>query len=386
MSKKLLVIFAMATLLAGIAAWYITKSRVPETEIQATPLFPDLINRVNDIVRIEIKARDQATALSKQGEGWVIENKSRYPASFEKIRGMVIAVAGLEVLEGKTKNKELYPRLGVEDIETEGAASHQVLFFAEQEQPLVSLIVGKERATPSGRYVPALYVRKAGEEQALLVKGQLMVPEEPVDWAARELLNIEAKRIREISIEPPGQSPLRIHRKSPDAGDFTLDNSPEGSKLKSQTVLNSLASALEFLQFDDIVARSEFTPPPNPTITTLRAFDGLVTKVTVAQANDKPHASFEFAYDAKAAAQQPKSEQADPSVKAEKRPSVEEEVAKLNEKARDWVYVLPTYKANLLTKTLNDLTALKEEPKEKKEKEEPLQRKDTPSRPKAPER
>ncbi len=372
LSKNALATLAAITLLIIGAAWYITKSRSPETEIRQAPFFPDLINRVNDIARIEIRTRNQNTVLSNQGEGWVIENRSRYPALFEKVKGAVMAVAGLEILEGKTKNKELYPRLGVEDIETEGSSSRQILFFAQEAQPLVSLIVGKERTQASGRYIPALYVRKAGEAQAFLVKGELAIPANPMDWADRELLDLAAERICEITIEPPGQSPLRIHRKDRDTSDYTLDTIPQGSRLKSQTVLNSLASALESLQFDEVVARSEFTPPPNPTTTTLRAFDGLIARVTLANINDKPHASFEFLYDAQAEADkqlgaEPKSVGSNPPAKAEAKPSVEEEVAKLNEKTRNWVYILPTYKAALLTKTLSDLTAPKEEPKTKKE-------------------
>jgi hypothetical protein len=392
MSKKSLAILAIITLVIGTAAWYLTEQRLPKTELAKRPLYPELLNRVNDIARIEVKTKDQGTVLVKQGEQWVIENRSRYPALFEKVKGAVLAIADLEILEGKTKNKELYPRLGVEDIGTEGASSRQVVLLDQGGQPLTALIVGKKRTATSGRSIPAFYVRKVGEPQALLVKGELDMPEKPIDWADQSLLNIDAKRIRAITIEPPGQGPLQIHRKDASIQDFTLDNILKGTKLKSQTTLNGLASTLEFLQFEDVVTRASFTPPPNPTVTTLRTFDGLIAKVTTANLNDKAHASFEFAYDAEAAAQAketPAAEETKPSAdaaakpavsnqpakaetpKTETRPSVEEEAARLNEKTRDWVYILPGYKATLLTKTLSDLTAPEAKAEDAKKEGEP---------------
>jgi hypothetical protein len=392
MSKKSLAILAIITLVIVGAAWYLTEQRLPKTELAKRPLYPELLNRVNDIARIEVKTKDQDTVLVKQGEQWVIENRSRYPALFEKVKGAVLAIADLEILEGKTKNKELYPRLGVEDIETQGASSRQVVLLDQGGQPLAALIVGKKRTATSGRSIPAFYVRKVGEPQALLVKGALEdLPEKPIDWTDQSLLNIDAKRIREITIEPPGQGPLRIHRKDASTQDFTLDNILKGTKLKSQTALNGLASTLEFLQFEDVVTRASFTPPPNPTVTTLRTFDGLIAKVTTANLNDKAHASFEFAYDAEITAQAketPATEEKKPSAdaaakpavsnqpakaetpKTETRPSVEEEAVKLNEKTRDWVYILPGYKATLLTKTLSDLTAPEPTAEEAKKEEE----------------
>ncbi|MDQ3959255.1 MAG: DUF4340 domain-containing protein [Pseudomonadota bacterium] len=392
MSKKSLAILAIITLVIGTAAWYLTEQRLPKTELAKKPLYPELLNRVNDIARIEVKTKDQDTVLVKQGEQWVIENRSRYPALFEKVKGAVLAIADLEILEGKTKNKELYPRLGVEDIETQGASSRQVVLLDQGGQSLAALIVGKKRTATSGRSIPAFYVRKVGEPQALLVKGALEdLPEKPIDWTDQSLLNIDSKRIREITIEPPGQGPLRIHRKDASTQDFTLDNILKGTKLKSQTALNGLASTLEFLQFEDVVTRASFTPPPNPTVTTLRTFDGLIAKVTTANLNDKAHASFEFAYDAEITAQAketPATEEKKPSAdaaakpavsnqpakaetpKTETRPSVEEEAVKLNEKTRDWVYILPGYKATLLTKTLSDLTAPEPTAEEAKKEEE----------------
>src|SRR5919109_1186864 len=247
MSKKSLAILAIITLVIVGAAWYLTEQRLPKTELAKRPLYPELLNRVNDIARIEVKTKDQDTVLVKQGEQWVIENRSRYPALFEKVKG------ALEEL-----------------------------------------------------------------------------PEKPIDWTDQSLLNIDAKRIRAINNEPSGQGPLQIHRKDAGTQDFTLDNILKGTKLKSQTTLNSLASTLEFLQFEDVVARASFTPPPNPTVTTLRTFDGLIAKVTTANFNDKAHASFEFAYDAETAAQAketPATEETKPSADAAAKPAVSNQPA-----------------------------------------------------------
>ncbi|MGH8591841.1 MAG: hypothetical protein ACREXX_21755, partial [Gammaproteobacteria bacterium] len=92
---------------------------------------------------IEVKSKDHKTTVRKDGERWVIEDRGGYPALFDKVKATVVAVADLEVLEPKTTNKELYPRLGVEGIDVEPSSSVLVNLADGQSKPLAALLVGK---------------------------------------------------------------------------------------------------------------------------------------------------------------------------------------------------------------------------------------------------
>lgn len=394
MRKTAFFALSITTVLAVAAAMFVSKERAPESELAESALFPGLAEHINDVARIEVKSKDQKTTVRKDGERWVIEDRAGFPALFDKVKATVVAVADLEVLEPKTTNKELYPRLGVEGIDAEPSSSVLVQLADGQSKPLAALLVGKPRSGGS----PGTYVRRPDEPQAWLVRGRVEVSADPVEWMERELLNIAPERIREITIEKAGDKPLRVFKKEPKDKDFVLADLPKGAKLKSQLTLNGLASALEQLRLDDVKKRSGFELPKGHTVTTLRGFDGLVAVVQSAVIDDKTHAVFEFSYDAAAAAEPEKKPSAPdqapaaaPAVAlAEKpagapeaptappdapkgevpapepaKPSVADEVATLNAKVAEWVYLLPSFKAKLLAEGLSDLTD-PEEPKPEK--------------------
>jgi hypothetical protein len=391
MRKTAFFALSIATVLAVAAAVFVSKQRAPESELAQSALFPGLAEHINDVARIEVKSKDQKTTVRKDGERWVIEDRGGYPALFDKVKATVVAVADLDVLEPKTTNKELYPRLGVEGIDAEPSSSVLVSLADGQSKPLAALLVGKPRSGgPLGTYV-----RRPDEPQAWLVRGQVEVSADPVEWMERELLNIAPERIREITIEKAGDKPVRVFKKEPKDKDFVLADLPKGAKLKSQLTLNGLANALEQLRLDDVKKRAGFELPKERTVTTLRGFDGLVAVVQSAVIDDKTHAVFEFSHDAAAAVEPEKKpappDQAPAAAGAEKsagapqaptapppdapksdvpapepaKPSVADEVATLNAKVAEWVYLLPSYKAKLLAEGLSDLTD-PEEPEPKK--------------------
>jgi Domain of unknown function (DUF4340) len=398
MRKTAFFALSIATVLAVAAAMFVSKQRAPESELAQSALFPGLAEHINDVARIEVKSKDGHTTVRKDGERWVIEDRGGYPALFDKVKATVVAVADLEVLEPKTTNKELYPRLGVEGIDAEPSSSVLVSLADGQSKPLAALLVGKPRSGgPLGTYV-----RRPDEPQAWLVRGQVEVSADPVEWMERELLNIAPERIREITIEKAGDKPVRVFKNEPKDKDFVLADLPKGTKLKSQLTLNGLANVLEQLRLDDVKKRAGFELPKGHTVTTLRGFDGLVAMVQSAVIDDKTHAVFEFSYDAAAAAKPEKTpptpgpapdqtpaaapaaagaekpagapEATPAAAAAEKpavapeapkseapapqptKPSVADEVATLNAKVAEWVYLLPSYKAKLLAEGLSDLT------------------------------
>ena len=77
-------------------------------------------------------------------------------------------------------------------------------------------------------------MRRPDELQAWLVRGQVEISADPVEWMERELLNIAPERIREITIEKAGDKPVRVFKKEPNDKDFMLADLPKGAKLKSQ--------------------------------------------------------------------------------------------------------------------------------------------------------
>ena len=363
MQKNAFYLLALVTLTVVAAAFFTQERSAPETEIRTTPVFADLLERVNDVSKIEIKSKTEQTVLVKRGATWGVENRSHFPALFEKVKGAVVSLAELQVIERKTANKKLYSKLGVEDPAGDAAASKLVTLLGRDGQALASLIIGN----PSTSKSAGTYVRLPDKAQALLIKGRLEFAANPMEWLVKDVAHIPSERIREVVIQKPGQALVRVYKNDPKDADYTLDALPKGHKVKSQLTVNSLATALEYLRFDDVAPRADLKLPVDHAVTTLRTFDGLVAIVESAIVKDKTWASVEFSFDPeaakKAAANTGKAASGDgkAGANAEGRtkpppPSVADEVKALSEKTAHWAYVLPSYKGELLTKTVAALT------------------------------
>src|SRR5690606_22728553 len=111
------------------------------------------------------------------------------------------------------------------------------------------------------------------------------LPDDAAGWLVPEITDIPASRVQSVTIRHEGGDTIAIRKA--DAGDtnFTVDNIPEGRELSYPSVANSIASALDNLNLDDVrragagAADSEGDVEPSRVTTVFRTFDGL--EVTV---------------------------------------------------------------------------------------------------------
>jgi len=124
MHYRKLIILSVITAAVIAAAVYSSYQHAPETAKKTHVLFPGLKDKVNDVSEVVIKDADSTLNLVRSSGTWTIKQADGYPALFDKIKPLILNMAGLKVLAKKTKTPSLYPRLGVEDIDAKGATSH----------------------------------------------------------------------------------------------------------------------------------------------------------------------------------------------------------------------------------------------------------------------
>lgn len=375
-SKTLLAV--VATVLMAAAASYISHVRAPVTDVGTPPLYPDLLARLNDVQRVEIETKAGKSVLVGSKDGWTIESRDHFPARFEDIKRAIVSIGELKIIEPKTKLPEMYTHIGVEDPGAEGSKSTQVTLKDGAGQVIAALLVGKQRAVSTGPIKAARYVRRAGEPQSWLVEGDLQIPADALEWTDRQLLTVPANRINEVRIEHAGKPAVRMSRQKVADIDLTLDGVPSGYKVRSGATVTSLGAVLEDLRFDDVRAASALAWPADSTRTTLRGFDGLVAEINTATIDNRKYSRLSFRFDPAGvtpeAANIPKEEQipelpmpgsdSRQTAGAEKKVSVEDEVKALNARVEGWAFVLPDYKQQMLTRTLDDLVQKQEVAKE----------------------
>ena len=354
MRARTLVVLAIVTLLVIVAAVVATRNRSPLPAASSPLLFSELASRINDIARITINGQERQITLLRRGDAWFISEEDDYPAKLDRIREVAIGASELRLLAERTSNPELFSRLGVEDPESPGAGSTWLELQDTGGDTLAKLVVGKPRHSANRGDVPGLYVRVPGREPALLVAGNLDISTVAVDWFDRNLANIGAERIRSIEIRHGDDETLTLSRDNAGA-DLALQQVPAGREAQSAVILGRMTTILENFFINGARKTATVDWPAAATEVTVRTFDGLVASIAAAQVADAPMATLAFSFDAAAAAPTETAAQAETTA-AEGTADVAAEAKTLNEATGGWVFRIPQFKFELLTRTHNDLT------------------------------
>jgi hypothetical protein len=375
-TKSLVWLSAVTVVIAGVAAMTLQSREASVKGADETQkLFPDLAKSVNDVASITIKKKDGEYTLQKTGDAWGEVEKKGYPVDIEPVRKTLIGLTDATTVEQKTSDKERYSKLGVQDPEAtpaDGTTSTLITLKDASGKVIASLIVGKPHEGKSFG-TNEVYVRRAGENESWLAKAALDLKDKNVDWLDKKILEVKRDRIRSVEVKHPEGEVVHVDRAKPEDTNFTLANIPEGKELTFPTAASGMASALEWLNLEDVVPASEVDFQSAPPVTgRFTTFDGLVITVTTKDDKDKTYAKFEASYEAPSelTGPQPEEKKDDASAdkKDDKKPEkkspdeVKKEVAELNAKLSPWVYVIPSYNKATFTKHMADLVKDKAPP------------------------
>jgi len=398
MNAKTLYALIAAAVVALLAAWWINSSRAPvnESAEQSKALLPGLRERLNDITAITLTGADnQVVATLKHGsDGWSIEQKAGYPADLPKLREFLLKLADATVLETKTSNPKLYGDLGVEDVK--GKDAKGILVSLDGLKEPVKLIVGNYNGGGGG----GTFVRREGEAQTLLVKGNLSVEKTVAGWERHDLTDIAANRLKQVTIANPDGKTLKVYKEQPGDANFKVADVPKGRELSSDFVANAVGATLSGLRSEDVFAAKDMAPPDKVYKVNYAAFDGLnvglvawvkdgkdyaqltasldqvAAAVHISADQTKAQAEYEAAVQAgkKAAEDKPATDKpagdaaAKPAEVAkplavsdaakdrdERLKALNDEVAALNKTFGGWTFVLPGFKFTNIDKTVDDM-------------------------------
>jgi len=336
--------FALLVLFVAVLAGILLMNSGPGDRVaQSDELFlPELAGALNDVRRIRVeRAGGTTVATLVRGEDrWTVPEAGGYPADIGRIRSTLLTLADARIVELKTAKPELHDRLGVEDIQANDATGTRLSFSLGDRS--LAVIIG-DTSLAGGTMA---YARRGGENQAVMIAAGLDLGRDAAAWLDTRIADIESARVHAVAVtEPDGQS-FRIEKESPAQTDFTLRDVPDGREAVSAGTINALGAALASLDFDRVApaADDEFGGTA-PTVTRFELFDGLVIEARAWQTADGIRLRFAAHSDEKLAGQSG-------DRPAEAAPG---QAAALNERLSGWTYTLPSYKAGLFAKTLEDL-------------------------------
>lgn len=359
MKPKTFIAFAVVAVVS-VAAAGIAVSRQPGFEtadVAGSRLFPDVLDKVNTVAAVTVEQGDKHVTLHRQQDSWGLVERDGYPVRTDKVREVILGLAQLVAKEPKTRKKERYPKLELEDPESADAKSRRLTLLDEEGTVIARAIVGKIRYGTFAEDEEGVYVRKPGDAQAWLAQGNLKPGVEVTDWIKQLILRVEDKRTARVVIHQPDGETLTAFRASPGAAHLTVADLPADAKLKSDSAADKLASAFAYFDVED-VRKADSVPARDDTVhVDLETFDGLRVGLALTEVKDgetwvrftrvaaEPGATGDKA---DAAAKEGGDAAKKATDAAKKAKDVAKEAADLAALTKGWAYRIADYKADTL--------------------------------------
>jgi hypothetical protein len=308
------------------------------------------------VATIVISENDKSTHLQRQGKIFVVSEKNDYPATTERINELFTEVLDIQTKELITDKPQNHPDLEV----TPDKAQSIVEFLGSDTNAITGVVLGKR--TDNGD----AYIRLMDSDNVYLCENAPFVRTGPMDYIDQKLLSVNRDDI--ISVTVTGANGVTYTLESElNSTNVTLAGAlPQGKKLSPHST--SVFTAPTSIRFDNVFkAGSE---PGNPTFNhtfICRLNNSTQYILKLAKAGDKNYAVCSAVFTG-AEEQTPDKNVSDEQMKKQQAQlEARDAVAKFNAKCTGWVYELPKWKTDNLTKPLEDIL---EDIKPEKEKTE----------------
>jgi hypothetical protein len=391
MKAKSIAILASITFVGLVLAFVVNHEPVPDGPQGGELVFPQLMSVINEITDMKIETHEQTITLGRSDDGWGVKEKSGYRADVEKVKGVLVGLAELRLQDPKTKNPDLYDRLGLLSKDQEGSTSVTISLMTAGKTPVADVIIGTQKPSKSNPRLSEMYIRKPDDPQTWLAIGNLRVDRLPEEWLDKEITALPSKRVRTMRVMHPGGEVLHLSKEKPEDMDFQLDSIPVGYKVASTFNLNNVVGTLAQMSLEDVRKESDVAFEPKGGVTAVvETFDGFRLQVQTAQDGETVFGKFSAEFDPilaeKTAASAQKGASKDDAEKAaekteegakensESTPSddkpnsaaqtesllktpeeVQQEVEAFNRLVHGWIYELPKYRVETFAKRKNDL-------------------------------
>lgn len=338
MRSRTLLVFALAALVTVLLAWWMQRESAPEAPGQV--VLPGLAGQLNQVAALVVDpAGGEEFRLERAADGWQAPAKGGYAVDAGKVRRLLLRLAEARVLETKTSNPEFHGRLGVE--EDGGRAGSGVLLRLEGVEGVPPLLIGQRET----RGLRGTYLRPADDSRALLVDQELQPERTVLDWLDRDLLDFPPEEIVSLEISQPDGETLSIDRD--ELGIFRIAELPEGYRPSGPTAAESAARALSALRLDDVRPKEDWAPENAPVRATVRLRDGMVIKTSTWSAAGE--AEVEERWSAFSVTHEAGENGTPPSQAAI------DSASSLNARLEPWLFRLPAWKHEQLTRRRGDL-------------------------------
>ncbi|HEX2842587.1 DUF4340 domain-containing protein [Hyphomicrobium sp.] len=287
MKSKNFAALATAAGLSLIAAVAVYSARAPWT-VSTTgteKLMPGLQTDAGKVVRVVVTQGGKTTTIEKSSDQWQVRNQDGYPASADKVRTLLTALADAKLLEPKTRMTERYATLEVDDPSGKNSNARLIKLEDADGATVAAVIAGKPRlhGGTAGAGAAGTYVRMPGEEQSWLASTTISGGAALKDWVNPRVFETQTEKIGEVTVEVQGEPPYALKRGAD--GTHQLDPIPAGKKVKYVNMVDNIIEAASFLDFDGVRKQTASEEGKAGSVT-FKTDDGLTITLKVRREKD----------------------------------------------------------------------------------------------------
>ncbi len=297
-ATKFLYLFVAATVLAA-AALYVHRRDADAWQEQALPAGAALLGGgfpVDDVAVVRLRGPEAAVTLRRGERGWVVAERSDYPASFEKISSLVRTLSGMQAVQGvplaESDRGALQLREPAGDVPPEEAGVAVELQDASGTE-LASVVLGKTHHTAQAGMPPETggsatgrYVLAGRQTGSAYLTGETFAGLQTTPSAWIDQTFVRPGTARRIEVKAEGKDRAWVLERKDQGSAWQLagvrkNQSLDGTKVLSMdSLLNGMAVADAPVGPDDERAKPL---QESPIVITVDSFDGVRHRFSVGE-------------------------------------------------------------------------------------------------------
>lgn len=341
-NSRLAILLGVAALTLGIA---VQLARRPQNAGRQLDGPAHLIQGLatEDIFTIELSDSEGKTSLARKGASFVVVDKGRYPADNTQVNDLITDCLDIKTVAIVSADATNHVDLGV----TEETAKYVVRFLKEDGSLLGGVIVGHSKQESS-----ETYVRLANSDEVFVADRSPYLQLEAIDYVDKEILNVKDEEIREVHATSSDGIFVLDANEGPD--DLRLVNMPPDKTLRNSEA-KLVLGALSSFRISDV------EKGPRSDLDFSRKFvcrlkNGIIYSLAIAEMNDVTFMTCAAEYVGAGVTMDPGKKDSEEELKAkEARLLAQKKAVMFQKKHENWVYTVPTWKANALKKDMGDL-------------------------------
>jgi len=359
--KKLAVLGIIA---AAVAALAVLQSRISRTftppQITLAPLIEGL--DIDQVQSIEIKSRDsEPVRLRRKETAFVVASKENYPANLRKVNSLISDCLDIRITSDAliTANSENHAHLGL----TSDTARYEITFFGEQEKALVGLLIADTDRDENSSSTP---VRLANSNQAWRLTDAPYISTRSIDYIDSQILQVDRQKIDQVTVTDPNQTAYTL-KPVPDSTDVLLVELPPQKQIRQSNARSTFGS-LTSVRMEDVLSSAS-----TPSLEFNHSYvcelnDHLVYTARLARNGQKNYIRLSARYTGPEPQVQQQVESEEQLRQREALFLAKKNAETFTARHSGWVYIIPSYKADEMTRSLadqiEDIPQPKEEPKD----------------------